>query len=390
MMQLWQAATALVGTLVLAGLAFAVLSYLATCRHFAKPPPPALPPPAPKISLLKPVEGAGPNTFMAFASFCQIDYPGEVELLIGTIRRNDPIVAVVEQLRAAFPARSIRLLFAEIQGANRKTSIMEALWREAAGDFLFFSDADVIAPENYLRALLPTLAQPGVGCLTCLPRGIAAHTVGGKMIALHYNFNYLPQWMLAQQTTGIHWAIGHTMAVPRAALEKIGGFKHFLNHLADDYELGNRIAKLGLHVVVPPLLLDCAVPAESFGAAWVRMQRWKRTIRRSRGAQFCGVIFTCPVFWALMLALLRPLVWWSWAGLLLVLLIRWRLAAGLQSIVKMPDWPRAWWLLPLVDFIEGVTFFGAYAGRTVLWAGRHYTLLRDGTLKPADAERGPQ
>ena len=381
MIQLWYAVTALVGILVLMGLASVILGLLAARRHFGGKNLPGLPDPAPKISILKPVEGAGPNTCEAFASFCRLDYPGDVEIIIGTIRQDDPVVAIVQRLRATFPERDIRLVFAELKGTNRKTSIMEAMWRQATGQFLFFSDADVAAPQDYLRQLVPRLAQPEMGCLTCLPRGIEARTVGGKMIALHYGFNYLPQWMLAQQTTGIHWAIGHTMAVPRTVLEKIGGFKNFLNHLADDYELGNRVSQLGLRVIVPPLLLNCVVPVESFGEAFTRMQRWKRTIRRSRGAQFLGVIITYPVFWALIFALLQPLVWWSWSALVVVVLIRWLLAAGLQPVIKMPDWPRAWWLLPVVDIVEGITFFGAYFGNTIFWAGRRYTLLRDGTLE---------
>jgi ceramide glucosyltransferase len=381
MIQVWQAATALVGILVLAGLASVTLGLLATRRHFANKTLPTLPEPAPKITILKPVEGAGPNTYEAFASFCRLDYPGEVELLIGTIRHDDPVVAIVQRLQAEFPGHAIRLVLAELKGTNRKTSIMEAMWPKATGQFLFFSDADVDAPKNYLQQLVPRLAQPGVGCLTCLPRGIEAHTVGGKMIALHYGFNFLPQWMLAQQTTGIHWAIGHTMAVPRAVLEQIGGFNNFLDHLADDYELGHRVSQLGLRVIVPPLLLDCVMPAESFGESFTRMQRWKRTIRRSRGKQFLGVIITYPVFWALIFALLQPLAWWSWTALAVVVAIRWLLAAGLKLVVKMPDWSRAWWLLPIVDTVEGITFFGAYFGSTIVWAGRRYTLLRDGTLQ---------
>jgi ceramide glucosyltransferase len=381
MTQLWQAVTALVGVLVLMSLISVVLGHLATRRHFAKKVLPALPEPAPKASILKPVEGAGPNTYETFASFCRMDYPGEMELLVGTIRQDDPAVAIVQRLRAEFPERNIRLVFAELRGTNRKTSIMEAMWRNASGQFLFFSDADVAAPKDYLRRLVPQLAQAEVGCLTCLPRGIEARTLGGKMIALHYGFNYLPQWMLAQQTTGIHWAIGHTMAVPRAVLEKLDGFKNFLDHLADDYELGHRVSQLGLRVIVPPLLLDCVMPPESFAESFTRMRRWKRTIRRSRGLQFPGVIITYPVFWAVILALLQPLARWSWSALAAVVLIRWLLAAELQHIVKMPDWFRAWWLLPVVDVVEGLTFFGAYFGNSIFWAGRRYRLNRDGTLE---------
>jgi ceramide glucosyltransferase len=382
------AVTWLVGILILMGLLTAITGLLATRRHFAKKFAPSLPEPAaPRVSILKPVEGVGPNTYEAFASFCRVDYPDAVEIIVGTIRQDDPVLAIVERLREEFPEREIRVVFAELQGTNRKTSIMEALWRNASGQFLFFSDADVVAPKDYLLQLVPRLAQPDVGCLTCLPRGVNARTLGGKMIALHYDFNYLPQWMLAQQTTGIHWAIGHTMAVPRSVLEKLGGFKTFMNHLADDYQLGNRISKLGLRVIVPPLLLDCLMPAESFAESFARMQRWKRTIRRSRGPQFITILITYPVFWALLLALLHPLSQWSWVGLASAVSVRLLIAAGLQRIVKMPAWPRTWWFLPLVDIVEGITCVGAYFGNGIFWAGRRYVLLRDGTLEFAPSEK---
>jgi ceramide glucosyltransferase len=386
MIVIWQATTAVVGILVLLGLISVALGCLGTWRHFALTRPSPFPQPAPKVSILKPVEDAGPDTYEAFASFCRVDYPGGVEIIVGTIEPNDPVAALVGRLRREFPEGDIRLVFAELKGTNRKTSIMEAMWQKAAGQFLFFSDADVVAPRDYLRQLVPRLAQPEVGCLTCLPRGIKALTVGGKVIALYFGFNFLPQWMLAQRTTGIHWAVGATMAVPRGVLEQLGGFKNFLNHLADDYELGHRVSQLGLRVILAPLLVDSEMWAESFGESFVRMQRWKRTIRRSRGLQFLGVILTYPVFWALILALIQPLAWWSWSVLGLVMAIRWMLAAGLQAIIKMPDWPRAWWLLPVVDVMEGITFFGAYIGNTIFWAGRRYSLLRDGTLELADSE----
>jgi ceramide glucosyltransferase len=386
MIWLWHATTALVGILLLVSLTFTVVGLVAARRHFKKNPPPVLPSPAPKVSILKPVEGAGPETYEAFASFCRLEYAGELELLIGTIKSEDPVVAIVRRLQNEFPGRDIRLLFAEQQGANRKTSIMETLWRNASGEYLFFSDADVAAPADYLQQLVPRIAQPGVGCLTCLPRGIKADTIGGKMIALHYGFNFLPQWMLAQQTTGIHWAVGHTMAVPRKELEKLGGFRNFLDHLADDYELGHRVSEDGLRVVVAPLLLDCAMPTESAAAAFRRMLRWKRTIRRSRGAQSLGVIVTYPVLWALAFAAINPFAWWSWSVLGLVLALRWLLATGLQSILKLPDWSRAWWLLPLVDLVEGMTLIGAYCGNTICWAGRRYILHKDGTLELIPSE----
>jgi len=376
----WSILSVLVGACVAASLITLCLSHLAAVHHFKQSAPMPMPTPAPGISILKPVEGAGEETYQAFSSFCKLVYPGRLELLIGTIRRNDDITLIVDRLRKDNPDRDIRLVFAELQGVNRKTSIMEALWREARGEYLFFSDADVVVDENYLQYLVPMLAQPGVGCLTCLPRGIRARTLGARLIALHYDFNYLLQWMLAKRTGGIKWAIGHTMAVPRDVLARLGGFKAWLNHLADDYELGYRVVQLGLKVVVPPYLIDCFMPQENLRAAMMRLQRWKRTMRRAYGAPFFGSCLSYPVFWALLLVLMQPMGWYSWSIFATVLATRGLLASRLQSYVGLPDWNRARWLLPLVDIIEGFTFLGAYTGTTICWADRRYRLLPDGTL----------
>jgi hypothetical protein len=40
--------------------------------------------------------------------------------------------------------------------------------------------------------------------------------------------------------------------------------------------------------------------------------------------------------------------------------------------------------------VEGLTFFGAYFGSTISWAGRRYLLLRDGTLQPTSSETRPE
>jgi len=376
----WLILTVLVSVIMVVSVIVLLLSHLSTARHFKRPNAQSLPNLAPSVSILKPVEGAGEETYKAFASFCQLVYPGKIEILVGTIRPDDAIKPIVDRLRKNFSEQDIRLVFTEPKGTNRKASIMEVLWREASGDYLFFSDADVVVSSDYLQRLVPLLAQPGVGCVTCLPRGIEARSLGGKLIALHYDFNYLPQWMLAVRTTGIKWAIGHTMAVHRNVLLHLGGFKAWLNHLADDYELGHRVSRMGLKVIVPPYLIDCFMPREDFWAAIRRLQRWKRTMRRARGVAFLGSSLTYPVFWGSLLITLCPFACWSWIAFVITLAIRGLLAIWLQSFVRLPDWKRIWWLLPLVDIIEGITFVGAYTGKTIYWAGRRYDLAADGTL----------
>ena len=374
------ALTALVGIFFVVSLATQVLGCLATRRFFQDQAPPPWPVVLPKVSILKPVEGASAITAVAFASLGRLDYPGELEILLGTIRREDPAVALAAQLQAQFPGHNIRLIFAPVRGTNRKTSIMEALRQQADGELLFFSDADVVLPPDYLRHLVPRFTPPDVGCVTCMPRGVPAASLGGRLVALHFNFNSLPQWMLAYRTTGIHWASGATMAVRRPVLEQLGGFTPFLNHLADDYELGNRVSGLGLRVALPPLLLDCATAPESFRDAFRRVLRWQQTIWRARGWQSIGMLFTYPVFWALLLVALHPLRGWAWGVAAAVAFIRSLLALWMQPAVRMPDFSRCIWGVPLVDVVGGLTCVAAFFRRTVVWAGHVYSLQPDGTL----------
>ncbi|MCC7493044.1 MAG: glycosyltransferase [Fimbriimonadaceae bacterium] len=370
--------------LLLASLGFLVLSHRATRRWFARPASAPLPSPAPPVSVLKPVEGARPETLAAFRSYCQLDYPGEVELLFGTLRRDDPVVAVVEQLRREFPQVPIRLEYAELRGANRKTSIMHHLAEAASHELLVIADADVRVPADWLRQVVPPLLDPAVGTVTALPRGIESQTLGARVITLHYAFAYLPQWMAATVTTGVHWAIGTTMAQRRAVLREAGGFLGFADALADDYELGWRASRLGYHTVVLPQLFDRFMPNESLGAAFHRIQRWTRTIRRCRPREFGGVIACHPLPWAACLALLHPTAAWAWGLLVAVAGLRLVLAAQLNRWLRVDDLARAPWLLPVVDLLEWLTFWGAYLRQTITWAGRRYRLRADGTLQPLD------
>lgn len=374
----------LFGLLAAAGVGYLLAAHRATIRHFRDARPDPLPDPAPPVSILKPVEGADAETRLAFESFCRLDYPGEVELLVGTIREDDPIVPVVRRLQADHPDKRIELVFADLLGANRKTSIMRRLVAEASTDLLIFSDADVRVASDYLSWIVPPLVRDEVGTVTFLPRGIDLRTIGAKLIALHYDFVYLPQWMAALATTGIEWAIGHTMAQRREVLNAYGGFDAFLDALADDYELGHRSVQLGKRVEVPPYLLETYMPQESFGAACRRLQRWMRTIRRARPRSFAGVIFCHPLPWTLLLALTFPTSPLAWLGFAAVVVLRLGLAVQMPRIVRLPEFGRCLPLLPLLDLIEWLTFFGAWCGNTIVWAGRRYRLLPDGSLSPLD------
>ena len=65
---------------------------------------------APAVTILKPLHGDEAGLFENLASFCEQDYPGPVQIVFGVENPNDPAIAVVERLRAAYPGTPIELV----------------------------------------------------------------------------------------------------------------------------------------------------------------------------------------------------------------------------------------------------------------------------------------
>src|SRR5208282_768476 len=138
----------------------------------------------PPVSILKPLRGTDPEMYENFRSHCLQDY-SEYEIIFGVSDANDPAVQLVEQLKAEFPQRAIRLMVCrEDLGANTKVSNLVQMAREARYEYLIVNDSDIRVEPNYLRRVLAPLKDAGIGLVTCLYRGVANSTLGSRLEVL--------------------------------------------------------------------------------------------------------------------------------------------------------------------------------------------------------------
>ena len=101
-----------------------------------------------------------------------------------------------------------------------------------------------------------------MGLVTALYRGKAYRTVASRMEALGISTDFAPNVLTARMLEGgIHFGLGSTLAVSREALEAIGGLMPLADYLADDYQLGARIAAKGFEVVLSREVVETSVPA---------------------------------------------------------------------------------------------------------------------------------
>ena len=202
----------------------------------------------PPVSILKPVKGVDVQAYDNFASFCRQDYP-RFELVFGVSDLRDPVVAVIERLQRDFPGCTIRLICGPDIGANQKASLLSYLSDQAQHDVLVMSDSDMRVTPGYLGRVVPLLEKEGTGLVICPYRGEAAWTLTARLEALYMGVTFLPSVVVARRLLGFNFAMGGTVAVRRSALARIGGFEPIVDYLADDYELGARIARDGGGIV---------------------------------------------------------------------------------------------------------------------------------------------
>jgi ceramide glucosyltransferase len=333
------------------------------------------------VSILKPLKGEDPEIYESFRSHCLQDYP-EYELIFGVSDPADPAIHAVEQLRREFPHHAIQLIVCQQQlGANTKISNLAQMLKTARYDCLAVSDSDIRVAPDYLRQVTAPLAKEQVGVVTCLYRGVAGKTLGSRLESLGISTDFMTGVLVARSLEGgVRFALGSTMAFRRGDLAAIGGFESLVDYLADDYELGKRIAALGREVVVSEVIVDTFLPAYTLPQFIEHQLRWARGVRDARPGGYLGLLFTFGWQWALLAVLGFRGALWSWALLFSAVVLRFLVAWTVGwSVLKDNQVRRFLAFVPLRDLAAVLIWIASFASNTVTWRGDRFQ-LEDGKL----------
>jgi ceramide glucosyltransferase len=342
-------------------------------------PAQALPP----VSILKPLKGTDPEIYESFRSHCLQDY-AEYEIIFGVSDPRDPAVASVQRLQREFPERAIQLVVSPDKlGANVKVSNLAQMLPAARYQYLLVNDSDIHVERDYLRRVIAPLLNEDqrVGMVTCLYRGIAASSFGSQLESLGISTDFCASVLAAcQLERGLRFGLGSTLAFRRTDLEKIGGFRSIVDFLADDYELGRRIANLGLRVELSDVVVETHLPAYDFGGFLAHQLRWARGVRDSRTGGYIGLVSTYGLMWALVVLITGRAVPWAVALVCATVLLRFAVALVVgKSVLQDRRLLQHLWLLPIRDLVAVAIWIASFAGHTVTWRGDRFE-LKNGRL----------
>jgi len=336
----------------------------------------------PPVSLLKPIRGADFGSYENFASFCKQDYP-QYEMLFAVNDESDPALPLIRQIMAEFPQKRIRLFTtAEDLGANRKVNKLVMLMHQAQHDVLVLTDGDVRVGPNYLREVIAPLGEKRIGAVTSFYRAIAQDNLGAKLEAIGAASDFFAGVLMARWKEGIRFALGASIATTKEWIRKIGGLEAIADTLADDYELGLRIAQSGGEIVLSHELVWTMYPAQSFRGFWEHQLRWARTVRLCRPLSYLGLLFTQGLPWTLLAILLAPTSWIAVVYLAAYLVLRLAMA-WMVGVWGVKDEVLRWnfWLVPVRDAVYFVVWLASFGSKRIRWNSVEYA-IQQGRMVP--------
>jgi ceramide glucosyltransferase len=356
----------------------------------------------PAVSLFKPLHGDEVGLEANLRTFFEQDYLRNVllagdtavengvsrmELLFCARSEADEGLAVARRVAAEYPEITSRFVTSGAPWApNAKVCSLVEMAKVATHDLWVISDSDVRVTPDYLRRIVLPFADERIGCATCLYRGVAVN--GGLWSRLE------AVGMTVEMSSGIcadsliepvQFALGPTMVTRRARVEEMGGFESMAEYCADDYVLGNRIAKNGHKVVLSGHAIEHMVLQADFVDSMKHQVRWMKSTRFSRPKGHFGTSLTFGVpfgvmAWAGALMLGMPVV--GWCALLGSVLGRvvqaW--VVGRYVVRERRIW-AAMLLFPLRDVIGAFVWALSYASNRIQWRGETYELVDGGRMR---------
>ena len=358
----------------------------------------------PAVSLFKPLHGDEVGLESNLRTFYEQDYlrhvtesgaaavvdgVSRVEVLFCARNDADEGLEIARRVAAKYPAITTKFVTSgEPWAANAKVCSLAAMAKVATHDLWAISDSDVRVTPDYLRRIAMPFADEQVGCATCLYRGVAVD--GGlwsRLEAVGMTIEMSSGICADSLVEPVQFALGPTMVTRRARVEEMGGFESIAEYCADDFVLGNWIAKNGHKVVLSGHAIDHMVLQADFVDSMEHQVRWMKSTRFSRPKGHFGTALTFGVpfgvmAWAGALMLGMPVLGWcALVGSVLGRIVQaWVVG---RYVVQEKRIGAAMMLFPLRDLIGALIWALSYASNRIQWRGEVYELVDGGRMRPA-------
>lgn len=369
--------------LLLIYLAGALIAHLVSnalvAARYLRAPPPLLTDDAdlPFISMVRTVHGMEEFSRETLLSGLHQDYP-HFETLFCAASPEDPVLPLVRDLMAKHRnARTELLIGTEMISQNPKLNNMVKGYRAARGDWVCFTDSNVLLPTAYLRRLVSEWRET-TGILSSPSHGVRAANFWGDVEVAFLN-THAARWQLALDSLGLGLSQGKTLFLKRSVIESGGGIEALADEMAEDAAATKLVLRQGLRPRLTQRMFPQPIGHRTAKDVSARFLRWSRLRRDAY-----PLVFAIEALQGLFLPFVAALFLWTLGALpgllLLALPLVWFGAE--TALARTANWPfgrREIIAMFVREAMLPALWIATWFRRDVVWRGTQIAPRRSGS-----------
>src|SRR5712675_2557647 len=201
----------------------------------------------PRVSIIVPACNEAADIGATLTRLLALEYDN-YEVIAVDDRSTDQTGEIMERIAAASPGRLKAIHVSELPpGWMGKPHAMWSASNLASGDWLLFTDADVLFKPDALRRALAYAESERADHVVLFPRMIMKRPGEKMMIAFFqtmFMFGHRP-WKVADPSTDDHMGVGAFNLVRRHVYDAVGTYEALRMEVLDDMKLGKVVKKAG-------------------------------------------------------------------------------------------------------------------------------------------------
>lgn len=346
-----------------------------------------------KVTILIAARNEANNIVDCLGSLVGLSYPKEnLQILIGDDDSDDQTAALIAKFIQDKPHFELIKIVGDYQSLSKsftnklkgKPNVLAQLAHHATGDYLFFTDADIQVPPDWIQNMLPHFKFnvgiiTGITTMQVLPLSFLAQ--GGSVWKMLFDYCQALEWLYYLSLMRLLalfniplTAMGNNMAVTRKAYDAVGGYESIPFSITEDYALFRAILNKGFQFVqlFDRRVLVISKPISTFSQLLVQRKRWMYGAVLLPWGQRIAMYFN-----ALLLPCLLLLGIFSPKTTLFIIFLSYvSTTAWLVGILNWLQRPQLFVGVPFFwfyhVFMNFVMFINFYTTKQTVWKGRKY------------------
>ncbi len=357
-----------------------------------------------KVTILIAARNEANNIIDCLRSVASLSYPKEaLQILIGDDDSEDETAALIVEFIKDKPHFELIEIVRDWPFSNKpfvhtlkgKPNVLAQLAHHATGDYLFFTDADIEVPTDWIQnMLLHFKSNVGIvtGITTMQTPPLSFLAQGGSLWEMLFGYCQALEWLYYLSIMRLLalfniplTAMGNNMAVTRKAYDSVGGYENIPFSITEDYALFQAILDKNFRFIqlFDRRVLTISKPVPTFSQLLVQRKRWMYGAISLPWGQRLGVYFN-----ALLLPFLILLgIFFPKTALLVIFLSYVSITAWLVGILNWLQLPQMFIGVPFFWFYHVFTnfamFINFYTTKQTVWKGRLY----EETEKPKNVKQ---